>query len=223
MKKQLLMGLDLQFFAADDGGATAAGGTNGDGEGQGTKNTETNPTEGDEGGEGDGAKPANKGDRTFSRAELAKIVKEETDKALQVERDKQAEAAKLKGMNADDKVQYELDKVKAELESERKTNAYNAMSKEASTMLSEAEITADENILAMVVKDSAEDTKTTVESFIKLVDSVSEAKTKKALTGKAPTLNLQPGKTITKSDIMRVKNDTERQRLIKENIHLFKK
>ena len=89
-------------------------------------------------------------------------------------------------------------------------------------MLSEASIAADEETLDFVVKETAEGTKEAVTKFISLVDKTAEIKMKQALTGKSPQVNLTPGKQLTKKEIMEIKNPAERQKAIKENIHLFR-
>lgn len=165
-------------------------------------------------------KQGEKKERLFTRKEMAKIVQDESKKAVQEAMD---EAEKLKGMNDSQKLQYELDKATKELEEERKKNSFNKMSKEASKMLSEASISADDEILDFVVKDTAEDTTKAVNSFISLIDKKAEEKTKAALSGTAPKVNLTPGKQMTKDEIMKITDSTKRQQAIKENIHLFKK
>ena len=86
-------------------------------------------------------------------------------------------------MNADEKAKYENEKLLKELEELRKEKSYHALSKEALTMLSEQGITANDDLLSMVVKDTAEDTKTAVQAFTALVNSVVEGKVKDALSG----------------------------------------
>lgn len=136
--------------------------------------------------------------------------------------EEKAEAEKLAKMNADEKLQYELDKAKQELADEKRRNSKMSLSKEASKMLSEASITANDEILDTLVKDDAEGTKEAVEAFIRLVDEAAEQKTKVALSGKAPRKNQNPGKVMTKQEIMAIKDTAKRQQAIKENIHLFK-
>ncbi|MGY3766834.1 DUF4355 domain-containing protein [Vagococcus vulneris] len=134
------------------------------------------------------------------------------------------EAEKLAKMNAEEKRQYELESIKRQLEEERRKNSLNSMSKEASKMLSEQSINADDEVLAFVVRDTAEDTKQAVEAFSSLLQRKVEEGVKIALSGKAPKLNLTPGshKEVTKEEIMAIKDTTKRQKLIEENIHLFK-
>lgn len=211
MKKQSLLPLNLQFFADPTTEPTDPIETT----------TEViDPVEPTDLKEPDEPKKDGKKERLFNRQEMAKIVSEESKRAVQAALD---EAEKLKGMNDSQKLQYELDKATRELEEERKKNSFNKMSKEASKMLSEASITADDEILNFVVKDTAEDTTNAVNSFISLIDKKAEEKTKAALSGTAPKVNLTPGKQMTKDEIMKITNSTKRQQAIKENIHLFRK
>ena len=126
-------------------------------------------------------------EKTFTQSEVDKLVKERVarekkaaEKAAQLAAD---EAAKLAKMNADEKAKYENEKLLKELEELRKEKSYHALSKEALTMLSEQGITANDDLLSMVVKDTAEDTKTAVQAFTALVNSVVEGKVKDALSG----------------------------------------
>lgn len=114
--------------------------------------------------------------------------KKVAEKAAQLAAD---EAAKLAKMNADEKAKYEKEKLLKELEELRKEKSYHALSKEALTMLSEQGITANDDLLAMVVKDTAEDTKAAVQAFTALVNTVVEGKVKEALSGTPP--KAQPG------------------------------
>ncbi|MEI5991437.1 hypothetical protein A5881_002972 [Enterococcus termitis] len=210
-RKQSLLPLNLQFFADPATEPTDPIETT----------TEAiDPVEPTDPKEPDEPKKDGKKERLFNRQEMAKIVSEESKRAVQAALD---EAERLKGMNDSQKLQYELDKATKELEEERKKNSFNKMSKEASKMLSEASISADDEILNFVVKDTAEDTQQAVNSFIGLIDKKAEEKTKAALSGTAPRVNLTPGKQMTKDEIMKITDPTKRQQAIKENIHLFRK
>lgn len=203
MKKQFLP-MKLQFFADQESESQ-------------TEETKVETTKTDDAKETtkeEKEKPAKK-ERLFSRGEVAKIVKEETRKALN-------EAEKLRNMNEDEKAEYRIKQLEEELDAERRQNSFNAMSKEASKMLSEASISADDEILEFVVKDTAEATKEAVDKFVDLVDRTAEAKTKEALSGKPPKLNMTPGKQLTKAEIMQEKDANKRQELIKQNMHLFR-
>ncbi|HFI0342892.1 TPA: DUF4355 domain-containing protein [Streptococcus suis] len=96
------------------------------------------------------------------------------------------EAEKLRQMNAEQKAEYEAQKQAdyiAELEA--KINR-SGLEKEASKILSEVGIAVDDNILGFVVKDTAEATKETVESFSVLVNNLADKKVSEMLKGKTP-------------------------------------
>ena len=115
-------------------------------------------------------------------AEIARRVASEKKRADE----KVAEAEKLAKMNADQKKEYETEKLQKELEDYKKKDAFYSLSKEASKMLSEKGITADDDVLDFVVKGTAEATQTSVNSFVALVNSKVEEGVKKALSGKPP-------------------------------------
>ncbi|MGU7923389.1 DUF4355 domain-containing protein [Streptococcus suis] len=129
-------------------------------------------------------------EKTFTQAELDAIIQKEKAKAKRsVEKEYQAkldEAEKMRKMNADQKAKYEAKKQAdyiAELEA--KINR-SGLEKEASKMLSEAGIVATDAILAFVVKDDAESTQETINSFTSLVNALADKKVSEMLKGKTP-------------------------------------
>ena len=92
-------------------------------------------------------------------------------------------------MNEDEKAKYELEKLQSELAEYKKKDAFNGLSKEASKMLSEHNIHADDELLAFVVKDDAEATKLAVDSFVALVNTKVTDGVKQALSGTPPKSN----------------------------------
>lgn len=129
-------------------------------------------------------------EKTFTQAELDAIIQKEKAKAKRsAEKEYKAkmdEAEKLRKMNAEQKAEYEAKKQAdriAELEAQINRNG---LEKEASKMLSEAGIVANDEILAFVVKDNAEDTQETVNSFAALVNDLADNKVSEMLKGKTP-------------------------------------
>ena len=157
----------------------------------------------------------------YSDDDVNNIVKKKLAKAAKEKDDAVAEAAKLAKMNADEKEKYDREKLETELADYKRKDAFNSLSKEASKMLSEHDIQADDDLLAFVVKDSAEDTQTAVNSFVNLIGKKVAEGVKQALAGKSPKVNSNPGQAITKQDIMAEKDSTKRIRLIQENPNLF--
>ena len=128
--------------------------------------------------------------KTFTQEELDAIIQKEKAKAKRsAEKEYQAkmdEAEKLRKMNAEQKAEYEAKKQAdyiAELEA--KINR-SGLEKEASKMLSDGGIVADDEILGLVVKDSAESTQEAVTGFVNLVNDIADKKVSEMLKGKTP-------------------------------------
>ncbi|MGM0239873.1 DUF4355 domain-containing protein [Enterococcus sp. AZ103] len=216
--KKLLLPMNLQFFAADDGG------NGGQHEAKEDSNSEENNNLVSIEDLSEKALVAIKEKFELKdNNDIDSIVKSRKAKWQKEQEAKQKEAERLASMNDDEKTEHEKQKLLDRIaELENKEN-YTAMSKEASKMLSEVSISADDEILDFVVRDTAEETKQAVDAFISLVDAKAEEKTKQALSGKPPKINLNPGKQMTKQEIMSIKDNATRQQAIQDNIHLFKK
>ena len=129
-------------------------------------------------------------EKTFTQSQLDEIIQKEKAKAKRsAEKEYQAkmdEAEKLRKMNEVQKTEYEQEKQKAYIaELEAKINR-SGLEREASKMLSEGGIVADEKILGIVVKDTAESTQEAVESFVALVNDLADRKVGEKLKGKTP-------------------------------------
>ncbi|UWI19201.1 MAG: protein of unknown function DUF4355 [Bacteriophage sp.] len=134
--------------------------------------------------------------------------------------DKLSEAEKLAKMTKEEKAEYKTRKLEKELADLKRQNSLSEMSKTARKMLADEEINIPDELLAHLVSDNAEDTKTAVESFSKLYKAAVQAAVKEALKGNSPKSG-SGGKSMTKEQIMAVSNPLERQKLIAENIALF--
>ena len=129
-------------------------------------------------------------EKTFTQSQLDEIIQKEKAKAKRsAEKEYQAkmdEAEKLRKMNEVQKAEYEQEKQRAYIaELEAKINR-SGLEREASKMLSEGDIVADEKILGIVVKDTAESTQEAVESFVALVNELADKKVGEKLKGKTP-------------------------------------
>ena len=163
-----------------------------------------------------------KPEKKYSDEEVNKILDQKFAKWKAEEEKRQDEAKKFAEMNATEKADFERKKLEDEIKELKRKENIHEMSKTASSILSDKGITATDQILTLVVKETAEETNEAISTFVELVDKTAEIKTKQALTGKAPVLNVNPGKPTTKKEIMDIKNDEERQKAIRENLHLFK-
>lgn len=129
-------------------------------------------------------------EKTFTQSQLDEIIQKEKAKAKRsAEKEYQAkmdEAEKLRKMNEVQKAEYEAQKQAdriAELEAQLNRNG---LEREASKMLSEGGIVADDKILGLVVKDTAESTQEAVEGFVALVNELADKKVGEKLKGKTP-------------------------------------
>lgn len=164
-------------------------------------------------------------EKTFTQAELDEIVKKEKAKAKRsAEKEYQAkidEAERLRKMNADEKAEYEAKKKDTYIaELEAKINR-SGLEKEASKMLSEAGIVAGDEILAFVVKDSAESTQEAVNGFSELVNQLADNKVKEMLKGKTPRkIEQSTAGAITKEQFDRM-GYKDRNELLQSNPELY--
>ena len=129
-------------------------------------------------------------EKTFTQSQLDEIIQKEKAKAKRsAEKEYQAkmdEAEKLRKMNEVQKAEYEQEKQRAYIaELEAKINR-SGLEREASKMLSEGGIVADDKILSIVVKDTAESTQEAVEGFVALVNELADKKVGEKLKGKTP-------------------------------------
>lgn len=168
MKKRLLMPMKLQFFAEQDGATEE------------TTSTETTETT------TDGAKKEENG-KTFSRDEVAKMIAAETKKARasweQEAEAKKEEAKKLAKMNAEEKLQHELEQKEAEIAELKRGQTLNEMKSEASKMLSGAGLPQDDELLGLIVSEDAEATKKAVAVITNFASQIKKENARQSTPG----------------------------------------
>lgn len=129
-------------------------------------------------------------EKLFTQDEVDKIIdnrfarwSKEKEKAIQEAKD---EAAKLAKMNADQKQQYELEKLQRENEQLKKAAVKVELEKTAAGLLRESDIEATTEVLAIVVGDDAEQTKANIDAFVKTVESQLKKAELERATGTTP-------------------------------------
>lgn len=164
-----------------------------------------------------------KHERTFTRAEIGKILSAERSKWEAEQEAKENEAEKLRHMNETQKAEYEQEKQRAYIaELEAKINR-SGLEREASKMLSEGGIAVDDKILGLVVKDTAESTQEAVESFVALVNELADKKVSEKLKGKTPKkMEDTSAGEITKEQFNRMGYQS-RNELLQNNPELYHK
>jgi hypothetical protein len=133
---------------------------------------------------------------------------------------KDAEAARLAQMTAEEKANERIRQLEERLAAADREKAVTAMTKQARAMLQDKGIVVGDELLANLIAEDAEGTKAAVENFITLFNAAKDQAVKDALKGAAPKAGSAPT-GMTKEQILAVSNRAERQRLMKENAHLF--
>ena len=171
MKKILF---DLQLFADEAAPET------------GTSTEPENPTE--ENKPGTEQKPEKGGadEKKYSDADVDKLI----DKKFaewQKKKDKEVdEAKKLADMNAQQKAEYERDKLQKELDDYKRKDALAEMSKTARKMLSDEGINISDELLSRLITTDAAETKSVVDSFTKLFKAAVDDAVKDKARGTTP-------------------------------------
>lgn len=141
----------------------------------------------------------------------------------QKKKDKEiSEAKKLAEMNATQKAEYERDQMKKELEGYKQKEALSEMTKTARKMLTDEGISVGDDLLSVLVTSDAEKTKAAVDGFAKLFKDAVEKAVKEKLKGEPPKKGSAGGSgTVTKEQIMSIKDPEARQKKMLEHRELF--
>ena len=123
-----------------------------------------------------------------------------------------SEAQRLAEMSAQEKAEYERDRMEKELNELKEKNALSEMAKTARKMLSDSDINVPDELLTFLVSSDAEKTKKAVESFAALFKGTVKTAVANALKGEPPKTGTTKG--ITKEQIMAIKDRNARQKAI---------
>lgn len=139
----------------------------------------------------------------------------------QAKKDKEIdEATKLADMNAQQRAEYQRDQLQKELDEYKRRETLAEMGKTARSMLAEQDIDVPDELVASLVTEDAETTAANVNAFAKAFTTAVQ----KAVEGKIAHTEPKAGgaATMTKAEILGIKDPIARQKAISENIGLFK-
>lgn len=171
MKKILF---DLQLFA--DEAAPEAG----------TSTEPEKPTEENKPGTEQKPKGGGTDDKKYSDEDVNKLIDMKFAE-WQKKKDKEVdEAKKLADMNAQQKAEYERDKLQKELDDYKRKDALAEMSKTARKMLSDEGINISDELLSRLITTDAAETKSAVDSFTKLFKAAVDDAVKDKARGTTP-------------------------------------
>lgn len=167
-------------------------------------------------------------DKTFTQAELNHIVQERVQRAVanaeKEAEDKikqaQSEGERLAKMTKDERAKEEEAKRLADIETREKAIAVKELRIETRSLLSDEGLPIE--FLDVVMADTAEAVKDNIASVRKVFDEAVEKRVNERLTQDKPRRGSTAG-AMSKAEIMAVKDVNERQKLIAENLELFRK
>lgn len=189
----------LQLFAEDEGTGAESNGSGANGEG----------TQGNEGGQGtsgntfedflkDGKNQA-EFDRRVSKA-IETALGNAKVKWQEDANQKAEEAAKVAKMNAEQKQQYEMDKLKRENERLQAESVKNQLSRNAAGVLSDKGIEATQEVLDFVVGADEADTNARIDVLVKIVESQLKKAEIARATGTTPKTMTNQGSQVSEFD-----------------------
>lgn len=165
-------------------------------------------------------------EKKYSDADLDEIIGKKFAK-WQQEQDKKVKAAadeakKLAEMDAKQRAEYERDQLQKQLDEYKRKDTLSEMTKTARKMLTDAGIPASDEVLSILVTTDAEKTKNAVDSYSKAFKAALDDAVKERLKGNPPTKGTGGGTTtMTKAEILAIKDPELRQKKMLENKHLF--
>lgn len=165
-----------------------------------------------------------KKERTFTRAEFAKALSAERSK-WEAEQAQVIEAAKSEGerlakLSKDQRAKEEEEQRLAALEKREQAIAMKELRLETQSILVEEGMPVE--FLDIVLDNTAEKVKENISNIRSVFDKEVERRVNERLVQKAPRLG-NSSKSWTKEEIVAVEDSAVRERLISENINLFKR
>lgn len=160
-------------------------------------------------------------DKKYSDADLDKIINQKFADWQKKQQKAVDEAKKLAGMSAQQKVEHQLEEMQKQYNDLLKQNTLSEMTKTARAILSESDITVSDDLLAVLVSTDAEKTNTAVSSFVDMFKKEVDKAVKEALKGNPPKAGSTKSGTMTKEQIMNIKDPVERQKMMMQNKEMF--
>lgn len=192
-----------------------------DGKGAGNNSDTDTEKKGNEGQEDDkkkqGEDKAN--EKKYSDADVDRILDKKFAAWQKKQEEEISEAKKLAAMDEKQKADYERQKLEEKIEALEKEKTHAGLTREARKILSSEGVKVSDELLDHLIGTDAETTQASVNGFITAFKAAVDDGIKEALKGKTPPAG---GKsTLTKSDILKVQDRAERQKLINEHLDLF--
>ena len=162
-----------------------------------------------------------KHERTFTRAEIGKMLSAERSKWEAEQEAKENEAKKLAKMNVDEKQKYQLDQREQELANREKAIARKELTAEAKAMLSERDLPVE--LVNVVDLTSAETVSASIGALQKSWEQAVQKGVQEKLKGKAPINHAPTVNDELTVEEFRAMGYKSRNELFLKNPELYKK
>ena len=162
-------------------------------------------------------------EKTFTQKEVDDIVKSRIEREIKKLTAKAQEPKKLTEINEIETLKSELQETQKALQELTTQHIKTELRAKASDILNSNGIKPNDKMLDILVADNAETTHDNIKAFTDLLKTQAVDIVKVQMKGATPvstTANVT--KTVTKAEIMAIKDVNERQKMIAENLHLFK-
>ena len=212
-KMKRLLRMNLQLLASDTGeeGGGSVESTGAESSNSETTNIDKNKLE---------EKSEVGNEKKYTDEDLDALIEKKFSKWKKAEEKRVSEATKLAEMNAQQRAEYERDQYKQEIEQLRAESERRKMETTALEMLNEQGVNVSQKLVSTLVSENAEATKESVGAFIEAFNEAVETAVNNKIKS-APPKKFGGGGALTKEEIFKIENKSERQRAIAENIHLF--
>ena len=176
---------------------------------------------GEDNGDGDGNEDGDGGEeKRYTQAEVNKMIAERLKREKAKSKQHEDEAAKLARMSESEKQAKALKDLQDRLDQMEAKEARGKMAREARRMLQDENIMVDDVIIDALVRGTAEDTDTAVKAFVKSYKAALKQEAKNTFKKAEPKAG--GAGTLTRADILKITDRSERQKMIKAHPELFR-
>ncbi len=160
-------------------------------------------------------------ERRYTDADVDRIIDRKFAEWQKKQQKAVDEAKKLERMSAQQKAEYERDQLQKALDEYKRKDSLAEMTKTARKMLTDSGIAVPDELLSVLVTTDADQTKAAIDSFSGLFAAAVETAVKERLRGEPPKKGASTGQSMTKEQIMAIRDPELRQKKMLEHRELF--
>ena len=160
-------------------------------------------------------------ERRYTDADVDRIIDRKFAEWQKKQQKAVDEAKKLERMSAQQKAEYERDQLQKALDEYKRKDSLAEMTKTARKMLTDSGIAVPDELLSVLVTTDADQTKAAIDSFSGLFAAAVETAVKERLRGEPPKKGASTGQSMTKEQIMAIRDPELRQKKMLEHRGTF--